>query len=184
MHKSLWLVVSGMMMAGCAYYSMAGSIPPNIRSLAIPLVMNQTSEFGITEQITDDLQSRFQEENILRLKPEQEADSILRGTLLSVEDVVHTFTKEEAVSEYRLTLKIEFIWYDVKKDKVLLSKVYTGWGAYGFGSDISTDGVDNDGDGLIDSDDEDEFGEPRAFATRIAVTKIAEDVINDFVTSW
>ena len=33
-------------------------------------------------------------------------------------------------------------------------------------------------------DDEDEFGEPRAFATQVAVRKIAEDILNDIMTTW
>ena len=42
----------------------------------------------------------------------------------------------------------------------------------------------NDNDGKIDSEDEDEFGEPREFASKIAVAKIAEDIINDIMTTW
>ncbi|NQV37233.1 MAG: LptE family protein [Candidatus Marinimicrobia bacterium] len=163
---------------------MAGSIPPHIKSIAIPLVLNQTAEFGIAEQITDDLQSKFIEENILKVRSDEDSDSILRGTVVSVEDKVHTYSQAEAVTEYRLTIRMELEWYDVAKDESLLIKSYTGWGAYGLSGDISTDGIDNDGDNLIDGDDEDEIGEPREFATRVAVTKIAEDVISDIVASW
>jgi len=34
------------------------------------------------------------------------------------------------------------------------------------------------------SDDIDEIGDPREFATKVAVEKIAEDVLNDILTSW
>jgi len=40
---------------GCIYYSMAGSIPPHIKSIAIPLVENQTAEFGMSEAVTDNM---------------------------------------------------------------------------------------------------------------------------------
>ena len=33
-------------------------------------------------------------------------------------------------------------------------------------------------------EDDDEFGEPRAFATKVAVRKIAEDILNDIMTTW
>ena len=79
-------------------------------------------------------------------------------------------------------MKVE--WYDVRDDKVLLEKNFSGWGAYGLSGDISTDGIDNDGDGLLDSEDNDEFGDPREFATSVAVIKIAEDVLNEIMTSW
>ncbi len=173
-----------LMGVSCSYYSMAGSIPPHIKDIAIPLVENQTAEFGLTESVMEDLIKKFTEENILRVSPENEASSVLRGTIVKVQDSPYTFTKEEAVTEYRLTLTLAIEWYDVKNDKVILKKQFSGWGAYGSSGDISTDGIDNDGDGLIDGDDDDEFGDPREFATRVAVNKIAEDVLNEIMTAW
>jgi hypothetical protein len=79
-------------------------------------------------------------------------------------------------------MKVE--WFDVRDQKVLIEKEFSGWGAYGLSGDISSDAIDNDGDGLIDSEDNNEFGDPREFATAVAVTKIAEDVLNEIMTSW
>ncbi len=184
MFKSGIVGILVVFMSACGFYSMAGSIPPHIKSISIPNVINQTAEFGIAEQITDNLQEQFIEENILKVRSEDESDSILRGTLVSVDEKVHTFTQQEVVTELRLTIKLELEWFDVAKDESLLLKTYTGWGAYGTSGDISSDGIDNDGDNLIDSEDEDEIGDPREFATKIAVEKIAEDVISDIVSSW
>jgi hypothetical protein len=75
-------------------------------------------------------------------------------------------------------------WYDVRDDKIVIKQNFSGGGAYGLSGDISSDAIDNDGDGLIDGDDNDEFGDPREFATTVAVTKIAEDVLNEIMTSW
>jgi len=178
------LILSIFMIAGCGYYSMAGSIPPHIKSIAIPLVNNQTAEFGIAESITDNIIEVFNEENILRIVDEGNADSILRGTIISLEDAPYTFSSEEAVSEYRINITMDITWNDVNNDVDLLKKRYSGWGAYGLSGDINTDGIDNDGDGKIDEEDDDEFGEPRSFATKIAITKIAEDIVNNILTSW
>ncbi len=161
------LVLSFIIIIGCGYYSMAGSIPPHIKSIAIPLVNNQTAEFGIAESITDNIIEVFNEENILRIIDERDADSILYGTIISLEDAPYTFSSEEAVSEYRININMDITWKDVDNDV-----------------DINTDGIDNDGDGKIDEEDDDEFGEPRAFATKIAITKIAEDIVNNILTSW
>ena len=45
-------------------------------------------------------------------------------------------------------------------------------------------GIDNDNDGKIDSEDDNEFGEPRSFAANVAINKIAEDILNDIMTTW
>jgi len=163
---------------------MAGSIPPHIKSIAIPLVDNQTAEFGIAENITDNIIAVFNEENILRIVDEQNSDSILNGKIIKIVDAPYTFNSQEAVSEYRITISMDMTWVDTKNDAELLKKTYTGWGAYGLSGDINTDGIDNDGDGKIDDADDDEFGEPRTFATKIAITKIAEDVVNNILTAW
>ena len=180
----LLLASSFILLSGCMFYSMAGSIPPHIKSIAIPLVENQTAEFAMAETVTDNLVSKFTEENILRVTNEKGADSIMKGVILKVDDGPYTFSKEEAVTEYRFTVSIKMEWLDAVNDKVLLTKQYSGWGAYGLSGDISADGIDNDGDGAIDGDDIDEIGDPREFATKVAVEKIAEDVLNDILTSW
>ena len=51
-------------MSSCAYYSLAGSIPPHINSIAIPIVENQTAEFGMSESVTENILTKFNEENI------------------------------------------------------------------------------------------------------------------------
>ena len=58
------------------------------------------------------------------------------------------------------------------------------WGAYGTGTDISTDRIDNDNDGKIDEEDDDEFGSPRESAIRIAVNKLSEELINQITSTW
>ena len=171
-------------LSGCMYYSMAGSIPAHINSIAIPIVENQTAEFGMSESVTENLLMKFNEENILRITDEDQATSILRGTITRISDAPYTFTKEEAVTEYRFTVHMKVEWFDVRDDKVLIEKNFSGWGAYGLSGDISTDAIDNAGDGMIDGDDDDEFGDPREFATTVAETKIAEDILNEIMTSW
>ena len=50
--------------SSCSYYSLAGSIPPHINSIAIPIVENQTAEFGMSESVTENILNKFNEENI------------------------------------------------------------------------------------------------------------------------
>ena len=167
----------------CGFYSLSGSLPPHINTIYIPMIDNQTAEFGIAENIADGIQEKFNDEGILKLV-DNNADSILRGTVKKVTDGPYTFNKSESVSEYRYKIDVNIEWYDNRNDKILLKGNYSGWGAYGLSGDIGSDGIDNDNDGKIDSEDDDEFGEPRLFASKIAVKKIAEDIINDIMTTW
>ncbi len=76
--KQIIYIIIIPLFSGCIYYSMAGSIPPHINSISIPMVENQTVEFGISEAVTDNLVNQFLETNILRLDEENNADSILK----------------------------------------------------------------------------------------------------------
>jgi len=163
---------------------MAGSIPSHIKSISIPLMENETAEYGIAEDITDGVIEKFNESGILVISDDNNANSILKGTIKKVSEGPYTYSKEESVSEYRYKIDIKVEWYDVSNDKNLIEGIYSGFGSYGLSGDISTDGIDNDNDGKIDDDDDDEFGEPRSFASKVATRKITEDILNDIMTTW
>jgi hypothetical protein len=182
--KNIFLLSSLFFLLSCGFYSMAGSIPPHIKSIAIPLMENETAEFGLAEDITDGILGEFVEAGILSITDENLAHSILRGTVKKVNEGPYTYSKQESVSEFRYKIDVKLEWYDVSQDKNLLEGTYSGFGAYGLSGDIGSDGIDNDNDGKIDNDDDDEFGEPRAFATKVAVRKIAQDILNDIMTTW
>ena len=87
------------------------------------------------------------------------SDSIIT----KIDDKPFTYTMKsnitfEQVEEYRIVIYANVIWYDLKRDAILLESNMSAWGAYGLGLDISNDLIDNDGDGLIDSEDDNEFG--------------------------
>ena len=91
----------------------------------------------------------------------------------------------EEVEEWKLTIKASITWYDIKRDEVLLEKKMSNWGSYLPGVDISTDGIDNDGDNLIDSEeDSDEIGSPRESALNISVRRLTEDIVNEITNTW
>jgi len=168
----------------CGFYSMAGSIPPHIKSIAIPLMENQTAEFGLAESITDGILEQFNDAGILSITDQNVAHSILKGTVKKISEGPYTYSKEESVSEYRYKIDVKIEWFDIENEKNILEGVYSAFGAYGLSGNIAADGIDNDNDGKIDDEDDDEFGEPRSFATKVAVRKIAEDILNDIMTTW
>ena len=176
------LLLSLFLSTGCGIYSFTGSIPSHIKSITIPLFVNETAEFGIAEAVTDEVTNVFLEENILKIRGE--GDSILRGIIKRVDDKPYTYSETEEVLEYRYSVGISVEWFDVKKNKILFIKNYTNWGAYSLTADVASDGIDNDGDGKVDSDDPDESGDARQLAMRAAVIKISENIINDIVSTW
>ena len=72
--------------SGCSYYSFKGSIPAHINSISIAPIVNESSEFGISEQVMSQLNNYFIKENILDLLEENEAESRLTIIIKSLED--------------------------------------------------------------------------------------------------
>ena len=178
------LLILQFLLSACSFYSLAGSIPPHIKSIAIPLMNNQTPEISVSSNITDGIIQQFNESGVLLIDNQDRAHSVLNGTIKKIHEDPYTYNRNELISEYRYKIDIDIEWYDLIKEKIILEKSYSGFGAYGISGDISSDGIDNDFDGKIDNDDDDEFGDPRSFATKVAVRKIAEDILNDIMTTW
>ena len=177
------------MSIGCRIYSLKGSLPAHINSISISPVTNESSEFSVADMLGDAITHKMLEENVLTLTGQQEADSQLNIVITSVKDSPLSFSIEsgadyEQVQEWKLTIVAKVTWSDLTRDENLFEKQISAWGAYGTGVDISSDGIDNDGDNLVDEEDSDEYGSPRESAIRIATEKISELIVNNITATW
>jgi hypothetical protein len=172
------------MLVGCSYYSMAGSIPANINNVYIPLIENDTAEFEISENLTSKITQEIAIQNILKITDNSNSDSTILGVITSATDGPFTFDSNEQVDEYRFSISLKILWVDNENEKNLIEKTFTGFGNYSINNDPSSDGIDNDNDGILDENDDDEFGDSRELAINIAINKIASDVVNSILSTW
>ena len=172
------------LIVGCSYYSMAGSIPANINNVYIPLIENDTAEFEIAENLTSKITQEIAIQNILKITDNSNSDSTILGVITSAADGPFTFDSNEQVDEYRFSISLKILWVDNDSEKNLIEKTFTGFGNYSINNDPSSDGIDNDNDGILDENDDDEFGDSRELAINIAINKIASDVVNSILSTW
>ena len=182
--KKIFNIVSIFLIVGCSYYSMAGSIPANIKNVNIPLIENDTAEFEISENLTSKIIQEIAIQNILKITDDSNSDSTILGVITSASDGPFSFDNNEQVDEYRFSLSLKIIWTDNENEKNLIEKTFTGFGNYSINNDPSSDGIDNDNDGILDENDDDEFGDSRELAINIAINKIASDVVNSILSTW
>ena len=171
----------------CGFYSMKGTIPAHIHNISISPIKNESSEFSISDMLSELINEQMIEENLLKLVGFEFAHSQLDITIVSVKDLPYTFSlnndDNENVDEWKLTIKVMVKWSDLKYDEDLVNKTVSSFGIYKTGVDISSDGIDNDDDGFVDEDDSDEFGSPRESAIRIAVEKITTLILNEITST-
>ena len=182
--KKIVNFISIFLIVGCSYYSMAGSIPANINNVFIPLIENDTAEFEIAENLTSKITQEIAIQNILKITDNSNSDSTILGLITNASDGPFTFDSNEQVDEYRFSISLKILWVDNENEKNLIEKTFTGFGNYSINNDPSSDGIDNDNDGILDENDDDEFGDSRELAINIAINKIASDVVNSILSTW
>jgi hypothetical protein len=84
----------------CGFYSFSGStLPPDIKTVYIPLFENKTPEFGVDQRITDLLVAAVTKDNTLKIAGAQTADARVLGTLMQIEDRAGQYDQNEQASE-------------------------------------------------------------------------------------
>ena len=176
--------------SSCTYYSFKGSLPAMIDNISISPILNESTEYVVTDILDEEIYNILLKENVLKLVGIDNAKSKLDITIKSVTDKYYTYSlgevQYEIVDEWKISVKAKVEWYDLLEDKVIFSKEMTSFGIYSTnsGNDISVDGIDNDQDGLTDNEDNDEFGPPRESALKIASKKLSENIIANITSTW
>ena len=173
----------------CGFYSTKGSLPAHISSIHVNSILNESSENTITSQLLEEINKTLINENILEIQDWDSADSRLDIVILSVNDSpniygVNSKSQFDAVDEFKVVLTCSVDWFDMIKGESLFLNNIEASAIYGTSSDINIDGIDNDGDNLIDGNDSDEFGPPREGAIRIAVEKLSREILNQITSTW
>lgn len=188
-YKNSLTILFAILLSGCSYYSLKGSLPADVNSIYISPIVNKTSESGIHDQINISFSDLFIKENILNIEDLGFADSKLDIVINSISDKPNIFTvtdnEIEQLEEYKLTVNVKIEWIDLNKDEIILSKSINEWVTYSaLGIDIGQDNIDNDLDGLIDSEDSDEYGQTREGIIRIISDKISKRILNELTSTW
>jgi len=149
---------------GCAYSFTGSSVPPHLKTIAIPLLDDQSGfgEAGVREEFTNTLIERFQSDNSLEIADKKDADSILEGVIISVRDEPTVVEAGETVSKRRVTITVQATYQDMKLRKKVWEKSLSNWGDYDPGSGPAQ----------------------RKDAITTAIEKLSEDLLLETVASW
>ncbi len=150
----------------CSYYSFSGSsLPSHLRTIAIPMFENSTTEFGVPEDITDALINEFTQDNTLKVVDRRAADSIIEGTIVNIREQAGAYNQQEQVQEIRIYVRIKAKFEDLKKNNIMWEEEITQWGTY---SPDSPSGENS----------------TRQDAIAEAISKIVTDILNRTISGW
>jgi len=87
--------------SSCGYYHMGSMMHPQIKTIAISTIRNDTKEPLLTELARTQIAARFQSDNSLKLVSKEEADCILYVRLVNVTSSMLRYNPGYEEDEYR-----------------------------------------------------------------------------------
>jgi len=87
--------------SSCGYYHMGSMMHPQIKTIAISTIRNDTREPLLTELARTQIAARFQSDNSLKLVSKEEADCILYVRLVNVTSSILRYNPGYEEDEYR-----------------------------------------------------------------------------------
>ena len=107
---------------GCTGYQLGTSLPPGIRSVAVPVFANKTNKSDLPIQATNATIQELQRDGTLRLAPADQADTILDVTATGYQlaPIRYANDRRTTASEYRMTLTTHVVFRNRTTGAVLL----------------------------------------------------------------
>ena len=107
---------------GCGYH-LAGtgsSLPPHIKTIGLPIFVNNTQGYQVEQKITASIQTVLLQRGKYKVVPDaQGVDALLKGTILSVSLYPVSFSQEGRASEYNVVINAKVTFTDLAQKKVL-----------------------------------------------------------------
>lgn len=152
--------------SSCGIYSFKGNSPPEgIKTVAVPLFTDNSgfAVSGIVEKFTEILKNKIISDNTLKLVDKSKADAVITCNITSIKDDALVISGAENVTKRKITITVNVVFDNLKKQKKIWDRNYENWGEYNSSSNS--------------------FSEREA-GISTARDKIAEDILNDIISNW
>ncbi len=109
------------LLSGCGYHfkGKQNNLPKDIKTIAIPIFKNDTTETNIENYFTNALIAQFVRGKELKLTDVKHADAVVYGVLTEFHDDTLTYVNGGRVSQYRVTLVAKVTLVRARTGKVI-----------------------------------------------------------------
>lgn len=119
------LIALLLFLSGCGYHEggRGAMIPPDVKTIAVPLFKNQTPQFKVEQQLTGAVTQELMERTQYRLTQNPAgADAVLHGTVKQIRQGVATFNPQTgSASAIQVEVVVAVEMTDVHSKKVIFS---------------------------------------------------------------
>lgn len=150
--------------AVCSCYSFrGGSVPGHLRTISITSVIDKSGygDASLREYCTESILKRFRSDNSLQTV-EDNGDARLTPILLRIQDQILTVQSQDLENQRKMVVAAEVEYVDAVKNKVVWKRMFENYSVY----DINN------------------ATEERSIAARVAIDRIADDILLAVVSAW
>jgi hypothetical protein len=115
------VLLLGAVLGGCGY-TVHGTLPSHINTIAVPIFRNRTAEPAIEGFITRAVVEAFSTNGRLKVVGSDRADAILDGEIVGFNVASIAFDQNANVRQYRLVVTINLQMRDVRRNTVLFQQ--------------------------------------------------------------
>lgn len=116
------LALAAVLLLGGCGYTVGGTLPSHINTIAVPIFKNRTREPAVESLITRAVVEAFSTNSRLRVVSTGEADAILDGEITGYSINSIAFDRDANVRLYRLIVTVNLRLRDVKRNSVLFQQ--------------------------------------------------------------
>jgi outer membrane lipopolysaccharide assembly protein LptE/RlpB len=115
------LLLAALLAGGCGY-TVRGTLPSHINTVAVPIFRNRTPEPAIEGFITRAVVEAFSTNGRLKVVSSGQADAILDGEIIGYSVSSIAFDKDSNVRQYRLVVTLNLKMRDVRRGGLLFQQ--------------------------------------------------------------
>lgn len=124
-------VVTGLsLVISCCGYSTRSLLPDYLQRIHVGLFQNRTLKTGLDELATNSVIEAFRSGSNLRIVDETSADLVLEGTVSGYAKEPHTYTADQTILEYRITVRYSARCVDRARNEVFWEGEVSDWALY------------------------------------------------------
>lgn len=154
-------------LSACSYSFSGASVPSHLKTISIPIFQDRSGsgEFDLSDKLTKKLIQKFIDDNSLLVTDRLNSDSILEGTVVSLNDAPSVVSGGDtpAATTRRITITVHAVYKDAVKKLKVFEKDFSNYGDYKVEGDITN---------------------VRRTAINDVIEKITEDILLGVVSNW
>jgi hypothetical protein len=131
---SIWFMTL-LLFVSCCGYSTRSLLPDYIQKIHIKIFENRTVKVGLDELATNSVIEAFRSGSNLRIVDEKSADIIIEGTVSRFSKDPYTYTSDQTIIDYKITIKFTIRCIDRIKNEIFWEGDVSEWAIYSTNED-------------------------------------------------